>query len=48
MKCYKCETKITSKNYVFTLGKKCICKKCFEKMVHKHGELAALRKLAKK
>lgn len=48
MKCYKCKVKITSKNYVFSITKKCICKECFGKMVHKYGELAALQKLAKK
>lgn len=47
MKCCKCGKKIDKKNYVFTTGKKNICRLCFTAMVKKHGELKALRKLAR-
>lgn len=47
MLCFKCDRKITNKNYVFSVGKKQICKKCFNKMILKHGEFKALRKLAR-
>lgn len=48
MKCYKCQVKINSSNYIFTVGKKAICSKCFKKKCKKHGELKALRILASK